>query len=580
MTGLIIDNFAGGGGASTGIEAALGRPIDVAINHDPEAVAMHEANHPGTKHYCQSVWRADPLDVTGGKPVSLAWFSPDCKHFSKAKGGKPVEKNIRDLAWVVVLWAQRVKPDVIMLENVEEFRTWGPLTVDGRPCPDRRGLEFRRWLRELKKAGYRVQFRELRACDYGAPTSRKRLFVIARSDGLPIVWPQPTHGKPGSPDVVSGKLQPWRSAADVIDWSIPCPSIFERKRELKPATCRRIATGIVRYVLDAARPFIVPLTHQGAPNRVYGIDGQLPTVTGAHRGEMALAAPSIVPVCHTKSAAPAQPAEDPLRTVTTAKGGELALAAATMVQMGYGERQGQAPRALDVEAPIGTVVAGGNKHALVAAFLEKFSQNSRGKSAEAPIDTVMAGAARHGVIAAHLAQHNGGNGAAPRSASAPLSTITTRGTQQNLVTSNLVKLRNNGSAAPAEQPIETITAGGMHFAEVRSFLIKYYGSAADGQPVDRAIDAITSKARFGLVTVAIDGELYALADIGMRMLTPRELFSAQGFPPDYVIDPIVNGKPLTKTAQIRMCGNSVCPPVAEVLVRANLADQGEQREAA
>jgi DNA (cytosine-5)-methyltransferase 1 len=581
MRGLIIDNFAGGGGASTGIEAALGRPIDVAINHDPEAVAMHAANHPGTRHYCQSVWRADPLDVTGGAPVALAWFSPDCKHFSKAKGGKPVEKNIRDLAWVVIHWAKRVKPAIIMLENVEEFRTWGPLTEDGKPCPERRGLEFQRWLKELKKAGYKVDHRELRACDYGAPTSRKRLFLIARSDGQPIIWPAPTHGKAGSPDVLSGKLKPWRTAADIIDWSIPCPSIFERARPLKDATCRRIAAGLVRYVINAARPFIVPLTHHGSAERIHSVDPELPTITAAHRGELAMVAPSIVPITHTGGGNIANPADQPMRTITTAKGGELALAAASMVQLGYGEREGQAPRALDIEAPLGTVVGGGGKHGLVAAFLEKFSENSRGKAADDPLDTAMAGAPRHAVVAAHMAQHNGGNGAAPRSAEAPLSTVTTRGTQQNLVTSNLVKLRGTArDGQPSDDPLHTISAGGTHFGEVRAFLTKYYGSAEHGQSVDRPLDAATAKARFGLVTVMVDGEPYAIADIGMRMLTPRELFGAQGFPPDYIIDPLVDGKPLTKTAQIRMCGNSVCPPMAEALVRANLAREEPEQVAA
>jgi DNA (cytosine-5)-methyltransferase 1 len=585
MTGLIIDNFAGGGGASTGIEAALGRKIDVAINHDPEAVAMHLANHPDTLHYCQSVWRADPLDVTGGKPVDLAWFSPDCKHFSKAKGGKPVEKHIRDLAWVVVLWAQRVRPTVIMLENVEEFRTWGPLLEDGKPCPARRGTEFQRWLKALRKAGYKVEHRELRACDYGAPTSRKRLFLIARNDGRPIVWPEPTHGRPGTPDVVAGRLKPWRTAAEIIDWTRPCPSIFERARPLKDATCRRIATGIVRYVLNAARPFIVPITHAGDV-RVHSADEPLRTITTARRGELAAIAPSFVRTAHgdvdakgKRRGQGSHSIDEPFPTITASR--DSALVAASMVQTGYGERPGQAPRALDIEAPLGTVVGGG-KHGLVAAFMEKFSQNSRGKDAQAPLDTAMAGAARHAVVAAHMAQHNAGNGAAPRSCEAPLSTITGRGTQQNLVTSNLVKLRGTSKdGQPTDDPLHTVSAGGTHFGEVRAFLTKYYGSAEHGQAADEPMGAATSKARFGLVTVEIDGQLFALSDIGMRMLSPRELFAAQGFPPSYIIDTLgPNGKPLTKTAQIRMCGNSVSPPMAEALVRANVPSTAEVRQAA
>lgn len=539
MTGLVIDNFAGGGGASTGIEAALGRPVDIAINHDAQAVAMHAVNHPATRHFCQSIMAIDPLEATQGQPVLLAWFSPDCKHFSKAKGGKPVEKRIRDLAWIVVHWAERLgpnKPQVIMLENVEEFRTWGPLADDGRPCPERKGQTFDEWVRRLRRCGYKVQWKELRACDYGAPTSRKRLFLIARCDGKPIVWPEPTHG-PGRP-------LPWRTAADIIDFSLPCPSIFTRTRPLKDATCRRIATGIMRYVVNAARPFIVPLTHHGSADRVYPVDQPIPTVTGANRGEMALvvphvstARPFIVPVTNTNwSADRAWSSDEPLRTITTAKGGEMALVAPTMVQTGYGEREGQAPRALDIEAPLGTVVAGGNKHALVAAF---------------------------------MAQHNGGR--IGREAEAPLQTVTMRGTQTNLVTSHLVKLRNNCTGQQLEQPIDTVTTG-AHFGEVRAFLVKYYGAADHGQALDDPLHAVTAKARFGLVTCSIDGVEYAIADIGMRMLSPRELFNAQGFPPDYIIASGADGTPFTKTSQIARCGNSVCPPLAEALVRANLPE--------
>lgn len=682
IDGLIIDNFAGGGGASTGIELAVGRSVDVAINHDPEAVALHAANHPATSHYCQSVWKADPQEVvaevgagvaidpqTRLPRVGLAWFSPDCKHFSKAKGGKPVEKGIRDLAWVVVQWAQRVRPAVIMLENVEEFQTWGPIGEDGRPDPAHKGKTFEKWVRSLRRLGYRVNWKELRACDYGAPTSRKRLFLIARSDKLPIVWPKPTHGKPGTPDVVAGKLLPWRTAASIIDWSIPCPSIFERSKPLADATCRRIAAGIKRYVLDAAKPFIVPVTHHGSAERLYDVDAPIPTVTAAHRGEMAFIAPTVISTDNTSTRATrAFDPEDPLRTITSAGGGFAAVApvavpfvsyaqhgganrpvddphhtiaastkdqncvvapvivgcggrrgqsgpvdpegpyptttakadacvvAATMVQQGYGEREGQAPRALDIEAPLGTVVAGGAKHAVVAAFMEKFSENSRGKSAGDPLDTVMAGAPRHAVIAAHMAQHNGGVVGKP--IEEPLSTLVSRGTQQQLVASSIVKLRNNNQPRPIEAPIDVITAGGLHHAEVRAalaplggmspgherdvaaFMVKYYGNEGDGHGLDKPIGTVTTKDRFGVVTVDIDGEPFAIVDIGMRMLSPRELYAAQGFPASYIIDPVVAGKPLTKTAQIRMCGNSVCPPMAEALVRANFASAEVEQVAA
>ena len=528
MTPLIIDNFAGGGGASTGIEAAIGRSVDLAINHDPEALAMHAANHPGTRHLCQSIMAVDPLDATGGRPVALAWFSPDCKHFSKAKGGKPVEKRIRDLAWIVVHWVERLgdnAPDVIMLENVEEFRTWGPLGDDDRPCPKRRGQTFDAWVRRLRRAGYSVQWRELRACDFGAPTIRKRLFLIARRDGKPIVWPEPTHG-PGRP-------RAWRTAAEIIDWSIPCPSIFERARPLKEATCRRIAAGIVRYVLDAERPFIVPVTNSGwNPDRAWSADEPLRTITTAKGGEMAV----VVPVTHHGSRR-AHPTDEPLPTITAAARGELAVVAPTLIQMGYGERPNER-RVLDLDKPLGTVTSGGNKFALVSAF---------------------------------LAQHNTGMVGHP--ATKPLSTIVGRGTQQQLVTSNIVKLRNNQTAQGTDEPLPTITSGGGHFAEVRAFLVKYYTNEAEGHPLDGPIGTVTTRDRFGLVTVGIDSELYAIGDIGMRMLSPRELFLAQGFPADYVIDfDGPNGRPLTKAAQVRMCGNSVSPVVPEALIRANLPE--------
>jgi DNA (cytosine-5)-methyltransferase 1 len=744
-TGLIVDNFAGGGGASTGIEEALGWDVDIAINHDAEAVAMHAANHPGTKHLCQSIYAVDPLEAVADEhgvpqPVLGAWFSPDCKHFSKAKGGKPVEKNIRDLAMVVPHWVERLgprlRPQVIWLENVEEFRTWGPLGPDNKPCPKRKGETFDQWVGRLRRAGYKVEWRELRACDYGAPTSRKRLYLIARCDGKPIVWPEPTHGKPGSPGVLSGKLKPWRTAAEIIDWSIPCPSIFERERPLKDATCRRIAHGIMRFVVNSPAPFIVPITHSGADGRVHSPDQPVRTVTAASRGEMAVVAPHITKFrggavghvadepLHTVTAnsfiqrpggatplglvtatlvaptfggcggrrgqsgpvdplgpyptttakadaclvgvamAPLQngerrpgekpreqrvadplstiatggkhaliavtlerqfgrsrgadvtlpapattaggggktaaiavhlvsvdntstragryfPAEDPLRTITSSGGG-FAVVAATLIQTSYGERPGQRPRYLDIGLPLGTVVGGGNKHALVAAFLEKFAQNSRGKDADAPLDTAMAGAARHAIVCAHIAQHNSDKTPkAGRPATEPLSTITSSGSHQQLVASSLVKLRGTSrDGQPADGPLHTVSAGGTHFAEVAAFLVKYYGTHQHGQPVDRPLDAATAKARFGLVTVTIDGEEYVIADIGMRMLTPRELARAQGFPDSYVLDPIVRGKPLTKTAQIRMIGNSVCPPMAEALVRANLNLSTEERQAA
>lgn len=493
---IIVDNFAGGGGASTGIEAALGRPVDIAVNHDAEALAMHEANHPGTRHLRSDVFEVDPLEVTGGQPVGLAWFSPDCKHFSKAKGGKPVDKRIRGLAWVVIKWARTVKPRVIMLENVEEFQHWGPLDADNKPCPRRRGLTFRRWLGQLKAAGYHVETRELVAADYGAPTIRKRLFIIARCDGRPIVWPKPTHGT---------KRQPYRAAAECIDWSLPCPSIFGRKRPLAEATLRRIARGIWKYVLTAKQPFIVPVTHQGDV-RVHGVDEAMRTVTGAHRGEHALIAPALI---NTRN----------------------------------GEREGQAPRVRDIQEPCPTVTARGSQGALVAAF---------------------------------LAKHFGGNETPGWPLEQPISTVTAQD-HHALVTSHLLKLKGTcRDGQPVDAPLHTIQAGGCHYGEVRAFLVKYFGTAV-GQSLNEPAHTLTAKARLGLVTVA--GTDYVLVDIGMRMLQPRELFNAQGFPADYIITPEHSGKPLTKTAQIRLCGNSVCPPAAEALVRANFKHEAKYEAA-
>nr|WP_249219898.1 DNA cytosine methyltransferase [Bacillus licheniformis] len=431
---IIVDNFAGGGGASTGIEMATGLSVDIAINHDPAAIAMHKVNHPDTEHYCESVWEVDPQEATKGRPVALCWFSPDCKHFSKAKGGKPVEKKIRGLAWVAVRWAATVRPRVIILENVEEFQTWGPLTKDGLPDPRKKGSTFRSFVRALQRQGYKVEWKELRACDYGAPTIRKRLFLIARRDGRPIVWPKPTHGDPKSATVKKGMLKPWRTAAEIMDWSIETPSIFNRKKPLSENTLRRIARGIQRFVIESKKPFVV------------GNHGR------------------------------------------------------SLIQMGYGDPEGR--RVLDLKKPLGTITAGGNKFAMA--------------------------------------------------------------------TSHLIKLRGTcKDGQPVTNPMPTVTAGGLHVGEVRAFLTKYYGSDI-GQSLDNPLHTVTTKDRFGLVT--IKGENYQIADIGMRMLQPHELFAAQGFPSDYVIDRDINGVRYSKAKQVERCGNAVPPPFAEHLVRANLPD--------
>lgn len=421
---LVVDNFAGGGGASTGIEMGLGRPVDIAINHDPLAISMHTVNHPQTRHYLDNVWQVDPREVTQGQPVGLAWFSPDCTHHSKARGGKPVSPRVRGLAWIVLKWAGLVRPRVIMLENVEEFEDWGPLTRSRKPCPNRKGMIFEKFISQLQDLGYRVEWKQLRACDYGAPTIRKRLFLIARCDGNPIAWPAPTHGH---------GLKPYRTAAEIIDWSIPCPSIFERKRPLAENTLKRIAKGLQKFVIETDRPYIVDnqaafLTEHanGSQNRVFDI-------------------------------------QQPLRTqVARVKGGHFAL---------------------------------------VTAFLAKHYT---------------------GVVGTDLRR--------------PLGTITQKD----------------------------------HHSLVSAFLLKYYGTNI-GHPLSEPLQTITAKHRFGLVTV--QGEDYQIVDIGMRMLKPHELFAAQGFPRDYIIDRDAQGNKITTTAQVAKCGNSVAPPVVAAMVRANLVEQ-------
>lgn len=541
---LIIDNFAGGGGASMGIEMATGRQVDIAINHDIDAVRMHEVNHPHTRHYCESVWDVDPREVCQGRPVGLAWFSPDCKHHSKARGGKPVEKNIRGLAWVVRRWVATVKPRIVMLENVEEFQDWGPLAPtpegDFYPCPKRKGRTFKNFVKMLKSYGYQVEWRELRARDYGTPTIRKRLFLVARCDGLPIVWPTPTHGDPESPEVKAGKLKPWRTAAECIDWSVPCPSIFDRKKPLAEATCRRIAKGIMRYVVNSTEPFIVNTANSKTTGR-----GKNTWLLGA-----------------------------PLRTVTSSPG--FALVAPTLVQTGYGEQRGQSPRALGLDKPLGTVVAGGGKHALVSAFMAKNYTGVVGSDLRDPLATVT-GVDHNSLVTANLVHMGHGEGEGKtkrrshgvRQVNQPLNTVTASGATAGLVTSHLVKLRNNQFGQSNTEPMPTLTAGGGHVGEVRAFLVKYYGTDQDPE-LNAPLHTITTKDRFGLVTV--QGERYAIADIGLRMLTPRELFTAQGFPLDYVIEHDGQGKQFTKTAQVARCGNSVCPPLAAALVEANFVE--------
>jgi DNA (cytosine-5)-methyltransferase 1 len=500
---VIVDNFAGGGGASSGIEAALGRAVDYAINHDPEAIAMHRVNHPTTVHFCSSVWDVNPTRLAAGRPVGLGWFSPDCTFHSKARGGKPFrDRNMarrrRGLANLIPRWAATpAAPRVICLENVEEFADWGPLLGDGKICPKRRGMYFRRWHRQLEQFGYRIDMREMKACDYGAPTTRKRLFIVMRRDAGEIIFPEATHGHWQG-------AQPYRTAAECIDWSIPCPSIFERSRPLAEATLRRIARGVMRYVVDSPNPFIV------------GIDNKSNGARDAWSGN------------------------DPLRTITTEN--RFALVAPAIANTRNGERTGQAPRVRSIRDPLPTVTAQGSQGALVAAFLAK----------------------HYGGVTGHEMQR-------------PIGAVTTVD-HHSLVTSHLLHLRRNCDGRAVDEPLRTISAQGNHFGEVRAFLVAYYGNDKDGQKLGEPLRTVTTKDRLGLVMV--HGEPYEIVDIGMRMLAPHELYRAQGFRPDYIIDHGIDQSgavlPLTKTAQVRMCGNSVSPSCAEALVRANYVEQRQQ----
>ena len=541
---LIVDNFAGGGGASTGIEIATGKSVDIAINHDPEAIRMHKANHPHTKHYCENVWEVDPVKACEGHPVGLAWFSPDCKHFSKAKGGKPVEKNIRGLAWVVLKWAALVRPRVIMLENVEEFQTWGPCVPirdkkTGRvivkttekheknriaepgevvpvnmqifkPDPKRKGQTYRRWRKQLEALGYEIDTRELVAADYGAPTMRKRFFMIARCDGRPIIWPEPTHAQRNNENVKAGLLKPYVGAYTQLDFSLPCPSIFDTSEEIKKKyglravrplaskTMERIARGLKKFVIDNQEPFIVQVNHSGA------------NTTNHSGGDW----------------------KNPIHTITT--GNQQCLISPTIIQY-HSETYAKEVRGQDIEEPIMTLDSS-NRYGLVTSFLHKY--------------------------------YDGGYKGAGDTVKNPLPTVTAWD-HNSLVTANLIQMNNHCDGRDIKEPLPTITAGDGHFGEVRAFLIKYYGEGT-GQDIKNPLDTITSRDRFGLVTIA--GVDYQIVDIGLRMLEPKELYGCQGFPDDYIIDHDFEGHTYPRSEQVRRCGNSVCPPLPAAMVRSNLPE--------
>ncbi|MHB1953509.1 MAG: DNA cytosine methyltransferase [Acidobacteriaceae bacterium] len=602
---ITVDLFAGGGGMSTAIKQAIGRHVDVAINHDAEAISMHQENHPLTRHYLGDVFEVSPAEAAAGRPVGLLHLSPDCSHHSQAAGGQPRDRKIRALSWVGIRWAGQVRPRVITLENVKQILKWGPLIAKrdpstGRvvkrdhtvaapgervpvqqqylvPNPKRTGQTWRAFVASLRALGYAVEWKILCAADFGAPTTRERLFLVARRDREPIRWPAPTHAK--NPHRGQKK---WRAAADCIDWSIPCPSIFDRPKPLADATLRRIAKGIQKYVLESGDPFIVPVTHQGG-DRIHDIQEPLRTVTGAHRGEMALVAP-------------------------------------VLVQTGYGERTGQKPRVLDIDIPLGTIVSGGGKHALAAAYLMQANGGFNvtvGRDPREPMTTITNTGSQQQLVTAHLAhlrQH-----CDARDVQEPLQTISADGQHHALVAAFLSRQFGNSVGHDARDPLGTTTAGGggksalvtaflssyytdsahrcrglddptatittenrLGFVEctlspqdtegalrVAAFLMRYYSEGGQWGDLRDPADTITTKDRLALVTVTIQGTPYVIVDIGLRMLAPRELYRAQGFPDDYIIDKDAQGRPFSKSAQVRMVGNSVSPPPAEALIRAN-----------
>ena len=549
---MIIDNFAGGGGASTGIELATGRAVDAAINHDPDAILMHRTNHPQTRHYCESVWDVDPWEVTRGRPVGLAWFSPDCKHFSKAKGSKPVDRNIRGLAWIVLKWAGTVKPRVIILENVEEFQTWGPVRK-GKPVKSRRGETFRKWKEQLQVLGYEIEHRELVAADYGAPTIRKRFFLIARCDGKKIIWPERTHAPKDSEEVKSGKCKPWRGAAEIIDWTIPCPSIFDTTDEIKEKygiravrplavnTQKRIARGIEKFVLQNKEPFIVPIGYgerKGQAPRVHGINEPLSTIVGSCKQYLAM--PSLIQ---------------------------------------YHTEQSERVRGQGMDEPIMTLDAA-NRYGLSVAYLAEYFQNGRPLDVNSPLHTSTT-KDRECLCMAHMEKFfSGGYTGNGSNANTPLGTVTAVD-HNGLVETFISKFYKTGIGQKPDEPLHTVTTSAGHFGIVTVKMNRSEMNLHHWNEVRELLNAYCGYAIAAdeILLLDVNGTMYFISDIGLRMLTPRELYAANGFPPDYIIDHDYTGKAYGKTKQVARCGNAVPPPFAEALVRANLPEMcGRQFE--
>ncbi len=575
---IYIDEFAGGGGASTGIEMATGRPIDIAINHDESAIMMHRRNHPFTRHYREDVWAVDPMTATQGRPVRLIWFSPDCKHFSKAKGAALVDKKIRGLAWVVLRWAAAVKPDVIMLENVEEFTTWGPVRK-GRPIKKKAGETYRKWYRQLSDLGYKIDTRVLCAADYGAPTIRKRFCLIARCDGQPIKWPERTHAPRNSEEVKRGKCKPWRSAAEIIDFSLPTYSIFESKeaimekygvrvqRPLKPNTLRRIAKGIDSFVIKSAEPFIIECNH--SDDRVHTLESPLNTITSKYTGGVAV--PKMVPYIVSNNGNNAPHAIlDPVPTITT--GNRNLLLSPTLIQY-HTEQSDKEVRGQGLRDPLRTV-DGSNRYGLAAVHLTQYFSGERHyHSVEDPLATITT-MEREGVVAAHLTEWYG-NAREGLDINEPLQTVTSKD-REALTAVHLARFKGKDKGQSVRDPLLTITACDGQFAEIRTTVVKWDGQADLGywNEVRKLLNEYCgyNLADDEVLLLNIRGAWYFISDIGLRMLTPRELYNAQGFPADYIIDRDCYGNNISRSAQVARCGNSVCPPMAEAMVRANLQE--------
>ncbi len=544
---IIVDNFAGGGGASTGIELACGRPVTIAINHDPDAILLHRTNHPYTEHLQASVWDVDPEQVVRGRKVGLAWFSPDCKHFSKAKGSALVDRNIRGLAWIVLRWAGTVRPDVIMLENVEEFQTWGPVRK-GKPVKSKAGQTFRQWKKQLSELGYVIEHKELTAADYGAPTTRKRFVLVARCDGKPIVWPERTHAPRNSPEVQTGKLKPWRSAAEIIDWSIPGYSIFQSKEEIKQKygvtvvrplaenTLRRVIRGVDKFTLKSGEPFLVPTGYgerQGQAPRVHDISEPVPTVVGS--GKHNICEPIIAPY---------------LAECNHAGGGHIA----------------------DVGEPYKTITAkhtGGVAAPVLIQYHTEQTENVRANRLEEPINTVDA-SNRYGFVSANLVEYY--TGGRPLDISAPMHTVTSHD-REALVAAQIAEFKGADIGQDCRKPLRTITASAGEFAVVRVTLSQT-GDMGYWPQVRELLNRFCGYDLAGneCLVLMIGGVGYYIADVTLRMLTPRELYNAMGFPPDYQIERDYLGNAYPKSKQVARCGNAVCPPLAEAMVRANLPE--------